>query len=274
MASEVVAVIREWAPDVAYPRLGIVLGSGLGALAEEIEDAVRLPYADLPGFPRSGVSSHRGELVLGRLEGVAVAVFAGRAHYYEHGNAREMEVPIATLRRLGADAVMLTNAAGSLHETVGPGRIMMLADHINWSGQNPLIGREGDSRFVDLVEAYDARLRTIAHLAAAEEGIPLAEGTYMWFSGPSFETPAEIRMARLLGADAVGMSTVPETILARYHGLKVIGFSMVTNLGAGMTGAALSHAETKTEAAKGAADFRRLVRAFVRAYGAEPQTTP
>jgi purine-nucleoside phosphorylase len=256
---DIVALIREWAPSAPAPRAGIVLGSGLSGLADEVEGAVRLSYADLPGFPRAAVSGHRGELVLGRLAGTPVAVLAGRAHAYEHGDPRVMEAPIATLQGLGAEILVLTNAAGSLRETVPPGSPMLIADHINGSGMNPLIGRDGDASFVNMVDAYDPALRELARRAAADLGIALPEGVYMWFSGPSFETPAEIRMARLLGADAVGMSTVPEVILARYHGLRVLALSMITNLGAGMTGRPLSHAETKEEAAKGAARFRDLL---------------
>lgn len=261
-ASELAALVRRQAPGTA-PKTAIVLGSGLGSLADEVVDATRLSFLDLPGFPRSGVSGHAGELVLGWLAGQPVAVLSGRAHYYEHGNPREMALPIATLAALGVERLILTNAAGSLREDMPPGTPMLITDHINWSGLNPLIGVEGDARFVSMVGAYDPALLDLARGAAVDAGIGLAEGVYMWFSGPSFETPAEIRMARLLGADAVGMSTVPEVILARHAGLQVAAFSMITNLGAGMTGAALSHDETKREAAKGAERFRTLIRAVL-----------
>lgn len=261
-AFQLAGLIREWAPGAA-PRTGLVLGSGLGALADEVEDAVRLSYLDLPGFPRSGVSGHAGELVLGRLAGEPVAVLSGRAHFYERGNPREMAVPIATLAALGVERLVLTNAAGSLRDDLPPGSPMLITDHIAWSGMNPLIGVEDDSRFVSMVDAYDPALLAAARAAGRDAGLALPEGVYMWFSGPSFETPAEIRMARLLGADAVGMSTVPEVILARHAGLKVAAISMITNLGAGMTGRPLSHAETKREAAKGADRFRALLRAFL-----------
>lgn len=261
-AYELAALVRDWAPGF-LPKTAIVLGSGLGELAQEVEGAARISFLDLPGFPRSGVSGHAGELVLGRFAGHDVAVLAGRAHYYEHGNPREMAVPIATLAALGVTRLILTNAAGSLREEVPPGRAMLITDHIAWSGLNPLIGVEGDGRFVSMVDAYDPALAAIVRVAAGAESIDLAEGVYIWFSGPSFETPAEIRMARLLGADAVGMSTVPEVILARHAGLQVAAISMITNLGAGMTGRALSHDETKREAARGADRFRALVRAVV-----------
>ena len=244
--------------------VGIVLGSGLGGLADAVSDAIRVPYADLPGFPASGVSSHRGELVAGWLEGVPVVMLAGRAHYYEHGDAAAMRVPIETLRQLGCDTLLLTNAAGSLRTEVGPGEIMLVTDHINFAGTNPLIGIAGDRRFVGMTGAYDADLRAGLLAAAEREGIRLATGVYMWFSGPSFETPAEIRAARILGADAVGMSTVPEVILGRYSRLRVAAISTITNFAAGMTGAELSHDETKALAPVGAAKLGRVLRRFLR----------
>ena len=256
-ARELAALIRDWAPGAA-PKIGIVLGTGLGDFAEAVEAAQSVPYADLPGFPRSGVSGHAGELVLGRIGGAEVAVLSGRAHFYEHGNPREMAVPIATLAALGVETLILTNAAGSLREEVGPGSILLIDDHIAF-GPNPLVGTSGDDRFVSMVDAYDPDLRAFAREAAAGVGIPLSEGVYMWVSGPSFETPAEIRMARVCGADAVGMSTAPEVILARHAGLRVLALTLVTNLAAGMTGRALSHAETKSEAARGGAVLGRLL---------------
>ena len=243
--------------------LGLILGSGLGALGEELENAHRFPFEDLPDFPVSGVSGHAGALVVGELEGVRVALLSGRAHYYEKGDASVMRPALKTLKALGAPALLLTNAAGSLHETMPPGSLMAISDHINYSGMNPLIGEETDARFTSMVDAYDPALRARLQDAAAAEGQSLAEGVYIWFSGPSFETPAEIRAARILGADAVGMSTAPECILARFLGLKVAAVSVITNLGAGMTGAPLSHAETKSEAAAAQAKFRALVRRFV-----------
>ncbi len=248
--------------DLPYS-VGLVLGSGLGALADAVTDAVRIPYAALPGFPSSGVSSHKGEVVAGRLEGVPVVVYAGRAHYYEKGDAAAMRVPIATLAALGCDTLILTNAAGSLRTEVGPGEIMLISDHINFAGANPLIGEPTDDRFVGLTGAYDASLRESLLGAAEREGIRLATGVYTWFSGPSFETPAEIRAARILGADAVGMSTVPEVILGRFYRLRVAAVSTITNLAAGMTGAELSHDETKALAPVGAAKLERVLRRFL-----------
>ncbi|MDR3497378.1 MAG: purine-nucleoside phosphorylase [Ancalomicrobiaceae bacterium] len=265
--ASVIDIVRARAPGIV-PMLGLVLGSGLGELADEVEDAVRIAYADLPGLPIPSASGHAGDLVIGRLAGVDAAVFAGRGHYYEHGNPREMAVAVRSLAALGARVLVLTNAAGSLRPEVGPGKPMLITDHIAYNGLNPMIGTPGDKRFVNLVDAYDPALRDLARAAAVDSGVALAEGVYMWFSGPAFETPAEIRMARIIGADAVGMSTVPEVIMARAEGLRVAAISMITNLGAGMTGRGLSHEETKAEAAKGSADFKSLIRAFVARIGA------
>jgi len=250
------------------PDLALVLGSGLGSLAGEVEDAVRIPYGELPGFPQSGVTGHAGEVVAGRLSGTEVLVLSGRSHYYEHGNAAAMRPVIETLAGIGIGKLLLTNAAGSLRPEMAPGSVMMITDHINFSGTNPLFGEPTDRRFVGMTEAYDAELRAALKRAAEATGTALHEGVYMWFSGPSFETPAEIRMARALGADAVGMSTVPEVILARFLELKVAACSVITNLAAGMTGQELSHDETKEVAPLGG---RRLA-AILKAMLAEGQT--
>ncbi|MDH4442312.1 MAG: purine-nucleoside phosphorylase [Rhizobium sp.] len=246
------------------PRYGIVLGSGLGSLVENVRDAVRVPYSDLPGFPLSAVSGHAGELVAGYLGNTPVIMLAGRMHYYEHGDANAMRKPIEVLMGLGVKSLILTNAAGSLREDMAPGSVMQITDHINYSGMNPLIGEASDGRFVGMTSAYDAELSAAMRAAAAAEAIELAQGVYMWFSGPSFETPAEIRMARILGADAVGMSTVPEVILARFFGLRVAAASVITNYGAGMTGGELSHEETKDMAPIGG---KRLARILTRMIG-------
>ena len=233
------------------PRHAVVLGSGLGSLVNEVTEAVRIPYGTLEGFPVSGVTGHAGEIVAGYLGAEPVIMLSGRAHYYERGDAKVMRLPIEVMKGLGVQSLILTNSAGSLREDMPPGSVMQISDHINYSGMNPLIGEEGDGRFVGMTTAYDADLALGMRNAAIRCGIPLFSGVYMWFSGPSFETPAEIRMARTLGADAVGMSTVPEVILARYFGLKVAAASVITNFGAGMTGAELSHAETKDMAPVG-----------------------
>jgi purine-nucleoside phosphorylase len=256
--------LRDAAP--APPRWGIVLGSGLGGLADAVEDAVAISYDQLDGFPRPGVGGHAGRLLLGRLAGMPVAVLQGRAHYYEDGRADAMAVPIQALRAAGCDSLLLTNAAGSLHPEWPPGQLMLLADHINFSGRNPLIGSRREPRFLDLTAAYDAALRARFRAAAAGLRIPLAEGVYAWFSGPSFETPAEIRAVRILGADAVGMSTVPEVILARQAGLRVAAISVVTNAAAGLAAdAPLDHAGTLAAAKAASEDLRRLVMAVLAA---------
>ena len=241
-------------------RVALVLGSGLGGLADEVEGAIRIPYAEIPGFPRSGVTGHAGALVAGRLSGMPVLVLAGRAHYYEHGDAAAMRPALETLAGLGVETLILTNAAGSLDPGMPPGSVMLIADHINFSGTNPLFGEPTDRRFVGLTNAYDADLRAAFEQAAAATGTRLHQGVYMWFSGPSFETPAEIRMARMMGADAVGMSTVPEVIIARFLGLRVAACSVITNLAAGMTGGELSHQETKDMAPLGGSRLAAILR--------------
>ena len=245
------------------PTVGIVLGSGLGDFARSVEGAVAIPYGELEGFPVPSVSGHAGALTVGRIGGLPVAVMSGRGHYYEHGRADAMRTAFTTMQALGIGSVILTNAGGSLREDFPPGSVMLITDHINFSGTNPLIGEASDARFVGMTEAYDASLRRAALVAADEESIQLHQGVYMWFSGPSFETPAEVRMAKLLGADIVGMSTVPEVILARYYGLRVAAISVITNMAAGVSGASPSHGETRDTAAGAAAGLRRLIRAFV-----------
>jgi purine-nucleoside phosphorylase len=249
------------------PRYGIVLGSGLGSLVDAVAEPLRIPYAEIPGFPVSGVSGHAGEFVAGRIGNTPVAVLSGRAHYYERGDASAMRVPIETLKRIGVENLILTNSAGSLREDMPPGSVMRIADHIAFAGANPLIGVESDERFVGMTNAYDAALAIGMEEAAERLGIPLARGVYMWFSGPSFETPAEIRMARILGADAVGMSTVPEVILARFFGLKVAAASVVTNFAAGMTGAELSHEETKQMAPLGGTRLAAILKEMIASEG-------
>lgn len=248
-------------------RLGLILGSGLGHLAGAVE-GVAIPYADLPGFPHAGVSGHNPNLVIGDLEGVRVAVFGGRAHYYEAGNPAAMRRPLEVLRALGAEGVIATNAAGSMRADIAPGDLMLLDDHINFSGLNPLIGEPTDARFVPMKDAHDPAYRAALRAAAAAEGVALPEGVYAWYSGPSFETPAEIRAIRGMGADAVGMSTVPEVILARFLGLRVAAVSVITNMAAGLSDEAISHEHTKAMAPIGAAKLERVLRAMLRGLGA------
>ena len=250
------------------PRVAVILGSGFGSFADEVEAVASIPYAELEGFPRPTVGGHAGRVVLGRVGPTPVAVLQGRAHYYERGRIDEMRGAIAALAALGCEAVLLTNAAGSLRLDMPPGSVMAIADHINFTGQNPLFGVEGDRRFVDMVDAYDPALRRQLMAAARAADVRCHEGVYIFFSGPSFETPAEIAAARVLGADAVGMSTVPETILARHAGLRVAALSLVTNTAAGLVPGALAHEQTLAVAEAASADVRRLLRRFLEGYAA------
>jgi purine-nucleoside phosphorylase len=261
-SGELAARVRARAGD-APVRLGLILGSGLGHVAGAVQ-GVAIPYADLPGFPQVGVSGHNPHLVIGTLEGQRVAIFGAREHYYEHGNAAAMRLPLQVLRDLGAGDLIVTNAAGSLRADLAPGDVMLLSDHINFSGLNPLIGEPTDARFVPMTTAHDAGLRASLRAAAQALGLPLPEGIYAWYSGPSFETPAEIRAIRLLGGDAVGMSTVPEVILARFLGLRVAAISTITNMAAGLSDEQISHEHTKAMAPLGAAKLEAILRGFLR----------
>ena len=261
-AEELAARIRDRGGPEA-PAYGLVLGSGLGHLAETV-DGVTIDYADLPGFPHAGVSGHTPKLVIGDLEGVRVAVFGGRAHYYETGRGDAMRLPLEVLTALGGTRLILTNAAGSMHPEIDPGDLMMLSDHINFSGLNPLIGEATDARFVPMTQAYDPDMRAALSAAAQAEGVALRQGIYAWYSGPSFETPAEIRAIRMLGADAVGMSTVPEVILARFLGLRVAAVSTITNKAAGLSDENISHDHTKAMAPLGAEKLERVIRRMLR----------
>ncbi len=263
------ALIRARSP--VAPRVGIVLGSGLGDFVESVGDAVAIPYGELQGFPIPSVSGHAGTLVVGRIGGETVAAMAGRGHFYEHGRADIMRPALETLFALGVHDLILTNAAGGLRHEIPPGSVMLIADHINLNTGNPLIGEPSDARFVGLTQAYDGALRETAVSAASAEDIALPQGVYMWFSGPSFETPAEIRAARILGADAVGMSTVPEVILARFLGMRVLAFSVITNYAAGMTGQELSHQETKDVAPQGGAKLKRILARMLADWPADRQ---
>lgn len=244
-------------------RIGLILGSGLGHIADEV-DGVAMPYSDLPGFPHGGVSGHNPKLVVGEFEGVRVAVLGGRSHYYETGDAGVMREPIRALRALGADRLILTNAAGSFRRKTPPGDLMLIRDHINFSGRNPLIGEPTDARFVNMTDAYDPDMREALREAGDEVGVSLRKGVYAWYSGPSFETPAEIRAIKTLGADAVGMSTVPEVILARFFGMRVAAISVITNMAAGMSEESISHEHTKAMAPKGASKLEKLLRRYLR----------
>ena len=260
--SEAALLLKDALGDFA-PRNGLISGSGLGNLADEIENPKRFAFSELPGFPVGAVSGHQGSLVAGMLAGTPVIVLSGRVHYYEQGDAAAMRLPLETLAALGVENLLVSNAAGSLREDMPPGSVMLMTDHINYSGMNPLIGEPSDRRFTPLSHAYDPGLADEMRKAARTLDIPLSEGVYMWFSGPSFETPAEIRMARILGADAVGMSTVPEVILARFLGLKVAAASVITNFGAGMSQGEPGHEETKKMAPVGGHKLAAIVKRMI-----------
>ena len=234
----------------ALPEVAVLLGSGWGGLAHRVEGAVQVDYAELPAFPAIGVGGHAGRVLVGRIEGTPVMVLSGRQHAYEHGDAGAMRGAVRTLAAAGVRTLVQTNAAGSLHTSLPTGSVMLLADHLNLVQRSPLVGEKGNGRFVDMAEAYDPALRQQAQAVAERLGRPLREGIYAWQLGPQFETPAEIRMLQRLGADAVGMSTVPETILARHAGLKVLALSLITNLGCGLAAEALSHEHTLAAAAR------------------------
>jgi purine-nucleoside phosphorylase len=244
------------------PKTAIILGSSLGAIADAVQNPVVTAYTDLAGFPVPKISGHAGRLVVGKLGGKDVAVLGGRAHPYESGNAGVMRPVLDQLKAAGIETLFLTNAAGSLKVNMPPGSLMLVTDHINYAGMNPLIGQHGDENFVPMTNAYDPALRKALLAAAKKEKIPLKQGVYCWYSGPSFETPAEIRMFRIIGGTAVGMSTVPETIIGRRLGMRVCAVSTITNLAAGIKGASPSHEETKREGAKAVDKMKRLLIRF------------
>jgi purine-nucleoside phosphorylase len=256
------------AAGVGEPAIAVILGSGLSPLADEVENAVRVPYRTIPGFPGGNVSGHRHELVFGRLEGCKVLMFAGRSHYYESGDPAVMKVPLGLLTQLGSPPVLATNAAGSVNPAFAPGSIVAIADHIALGAPNPLIGDLDERRFVPMADAYDPGMRAGLKRAAHAAGVALPDGVYMWFTGPSFETPAEIRAAQRLGADLVGMSTVPEVIMARRLGLTIAALSAVTNYGTGMQAVAPNHHETKHVADQIAPAMKALVRAYLKGLAA------
>jgi purine-nucleoside phosphorylase len=225
------------------PRIGVVLGSGLGAFADSLEDAVAVPYGEIPHFPTSTVAGHKGALVVGRCRGVPVAAMKGRVHFYEGYPLGEVVFPVRVLGRLGVRTLLVTNAAGAINPSFAPGDLMVIEDHVNLLG-NPLLGPNEDAlgpRFPDMSEAYDRGLRDVAEAACRAASIPCHRGVYVGLTGPSYETPAEIRMLRAMGADAVGMSTVPEVIAARHLGIRVAGLSCLTNMAAGVSDARLDH---------------------------------
>jgi purine-nucleoside phosphorylase len=249
------------------PTVGIVLGSGLGSLADEVEAPIAIGFSDLPGWPAATAPGHAGQLILGRLDGVPVVLLQGRLHLYE-GNAEGLVVqPVLLMGRLGARVVVLTNAAGGVNPAFGAGTLMVIADHLNLTGRTPLLGPNADTigpRFPDLTEAWSGPLRAALRAAGTAENVPLEEGVYAGLLGPSFETPAEVRMLRTLGADAVGMSTVLEAVAARWAGIEICGVSLVTNPGAGYSGQPLTHEEVLAAGAEAGPHLARVIRRFVR----------
>lgn len=251
-----------------FPKTALILGSGLGPLAERIADATDIPYGDIPGFPVPTVAGHQGRLRVGTLAGQPIACMQGRLHAYEGHPAAAIAVPIRILKRLGVERLILTNASGGLKPHLPAGTLMLIEDHINFSGQNPLVGPNDESfgpRFPDMSHAYDPGLRAQFEAAARKSGVELARGVYVYVLGPSFETPAEIRMFAALGADAVGMSTVPECIAAVHCGIRVAALSVITNLAAGLSTVPLTHHETLNEAAKAYDRVERLLLEFLSA---------
>ena len=250
------------------PRVILVLGSGLGDYADQIADADRIPYGEIPGFATSTVPGHKGQLVLGIHRGVEVAVMQGRLHFYEGYRQDEITLPLRVLRLLGAEIVLLTNASGGINLDFAPGDLMLIDDHINFSGTSPLMGENDERfgpRFPDMSQAYDAELKQTMLRVAAQTGVAIQRGVYMMFTGPQFETPAEIRFARTIGADAAGMSTVPEVIIARHCGLRICAVSCITNMAAGILDQPLTHQEVMETGERVKETFGRLVDGFLSA---------
>ncbi len=244
------------------PRVGVVLGSGWGGLLTGVEGAVKVPYQDVPGMKRSTVVGHQGAWIFGHVNGQPCAIMSGRLHYYEGHDLKDVTFPVRVMKAMGIEVLILTNAAGAVNVGFNAGDLMLITDHINFTGANPLFGANEDClgpRFPDMSRAYDQELLGIARAVAREQAFPVREGVYAWFTGPSFETPAEIKMARAMGADAVGMSTVPETIVARHAGMRVLAASCATNMAAGVTDQPLSHEEVMQTAARVEAPFKKFL---------------
>ena len=272
---EAAEIIRAHKPGFE-PRVAMILGSGLGVLAEQMADAVSISYSELPGFPISTVHGHAGELVLGTLAGVPVVCMKGRGHFYEGYGAHVMTSAVRTFKLLGCEMLLVTNAAGSLRPEVDAGSVVVLSDHINLLPGSPMAGPNDDRfgpRFFSMANAYDADLRELVKATAAEKNITLAEGVYLAAPGPNFETAAEIRAFKTLGADVVGMSVVPEVISARHCGLKVVGVSAITNLAEGLSPFPLSHEQTLKYAAVAAKDLVTLIHSFVERLASVPRAT-
>lgn len=248
------------------PQLGLILGSGLGALAEEIEDAVSIPYDEIPHFAKSDAIGHANELIIGQLNGKTVLAMKGRFHYYEGFTLDEVTFPVRVMKELGIENMIVTNACGAVNESFKAGELMIISDHLNLVGTNPLIGRNNDelgTRFPDLSNVYNRELRQLAKNMAVKQNLKINEGVYAWWSGPTYETPAEILMIRTLGADAVGMSTVPEAIVATHAGMKVLGISCLTNMAAGILDQPLNHEEVIEVASKVRTSFIALIKEII-----------
>jgi len=242
--------------------IGVILGSGLGDYAEALEDAVKLPYSEIPGFPRSTVAGHAGMWCCGTLYGKRVVMMQGRFHYYEGYGMKDVTLPVRVMQKIGVKTLIVTNAAGGVNLGYHPGELMVIGDIFSMTAQNPLIGPNLDAfgpRFPDMSCAFDKELRALAHECASEQGFALREGVYAQMTGPTYETPAEIRMLRTLGADAVGMSTVPEVIVARHGGMRVLGISCITNMAAGILDQPLNHAEVTETANRVKGQFKNLL---------------
>lgn len=248
------------------PEIGIVLGSGLGDFADAIEDKIEIPYTEIPGFPVSTVKGHDGKLIFGKINSKEVCVMKGRIHYYEGYDIKEVVYPIEVLAGLGIKTLILTNAAGGVNTDFEPADLMIINDHINLMGKNPLIGPNDENlgpRFPDMTDLYNKDLIEVAEKSAKKLGIDIQEGVYMYFTGPSYETAAEVRMARILGADAVGMSTVPEAIIARHRGLKILGISTITNMSTGILDTPLDHTEVVEVGQEVAGKFKELLKEII-----------
>lgn len=253
------------------PEIGLILGSGLGVLAEEIEEAVRTPYNQIPDFPVSTVEGHAGQLVFGKLNGVQVVAMQGRFHYYEGYNFEQVTFPVRVMKELGVKTLIVTNAAGGVNKDFSPGDLMLITDHINNMGTNPLIGKNDSRlgvRFPDMSEAYSKELINKAKIVAQTLNIELQEGVYVGNTGPTYETPAEVRMIRTMGGDAVGMSTVPEVIVARHSSLQVLGISCISNMASGILDQPLNHEEVIETTERVKENFLRFVKELVKEMGA------
>jgi len=250
------------------PQVGVILGSGLGGLIDQVENSISIRFEDIPHFPVSSVEGHRGEVLLGDLCGASLFTLTGRVHYYEGYTMQQVAFPVRVMAALGVQRVIITNSAGAINESYKPGDIVSIRDHINLMGDNPLVGT---SKFVNLTEAYNSELRKLASETAGRHGITLRSGIYAAYSGPSYETPAEIRAIRAIGADLVGMSTVPEVIMANSLGMKVLGLSMITNMAAGIRPKPLSHQDVIKTAKKASAKFSNLIKGIIEQLGQQKE---